>query len=95
MNDDNQPHLRIIDAVRDRKNKEELKAEANKKRSSTQKDFYTQSRINAIENSILKEALLGCTMTDDDGKVLIQWTEQLIKDLLKNIKDPGPIKKRK
>ncbi len=92
MADDNKPpHLKIIDAARQRREEEELRGNAYKRRSNSQKSFYAQARINAEIVKVLKEALSRSAVLNDDGTVLFKWSEELIESLADDIKDPGTV----
>lgn len=84
------PHLKVIDNAREQKSKEERKKEAYQKRASSQKAFYAQARINLIALERLKEALKTSVVIDEDGNIVVDWTDDLIEALISDIEDPGP-----
>lgn len=92
---DKLPHLRIIDAARLRKQEEELRDNAYKRRANSQKDFYAQARINAEIVRVLKEALSRSVILNEDGTVLFEWSEDLIESITTDIEDPGTVKEQR
>lgn len=88
---DKPPHLKLIDAARLRKQEEELRGNAYKRRSNSQKSFYAQARINAEIVKVLKEALSRSVILNEDKTVLFKWSEELIDSLADDIEDPGTV----
>lgn len=94
MSDDkDKPHLRLIQKVKDQRMAEQKKVDQYKKRSNTQKDFYANARIATVSIEYLKEALLTSVVLDENGEVIVEWTEELVDSLLNDVKDPGPRKR--
>ncbi len=88
---DKPPHLKLIDAARLRKQEEELRGDAYKRRANSQKDFYAQARVNAEIVKVLKEALSRSVVLDENSTVLFEWTEELIESITADIEDPGTV----
>ena len=96
MSEDNdKPHLKIIDAERQRREEEELRNNAYKRRANSQKDFYAEARMNIKPIHLLKQALLDSAMLDEDSEILLIWTEELINEILDSVSDPGPIRNKR
>lgn len=96
MSEDNdKPHLKIIDAERIRREEEELRNNAYKRRAHSQKDFYAEARMNIERIRLLKQALLDSAMLDEDSEILLIWTEDLIHEILDSVSDPGPIRNKR
>ncbi len=96
MTDDSKPpHLKLIDAARQRKQEEELRNNAYKRRAQKQKSFYAQARINAEKVKVLKEALSRSVILNDDGTVLFKWSEELIESITADIEDPGTVQEQR
>ncbi len=92
---DKPPHLKLIDAARLRKQEEELRGNAYKRRANSQKDFYARARINAEIVKVLKEALSRSVILNEDGTVLFKWSEELIESITADIEDPGAIRNKR
>ncbi|KKM96018.1 hypothetical protein LCGC14_1182370 [marine sediment metagenome] len=96
MADDNKPpHLKVIDAERQRREEEELRNNAYKRRSNSQKDFYAEARMNIERIRLLKQALLDSAILDEDKEILLIWSEKLIQEVLDSVSDPGPIRNKR
>lgn len=97
MSDDEEdpttPILRLVKQAKDQRTAEEKKADYYKNRSNKQKSFYAKARISTVQINYLREALLTSVVIDNDGKVLIDWTEDIIDSILDSVKDPGPKKR--
>ncbi len=92
-NDEDKPVFKLIKKELDKRSASERKADYYKKRSNKQKDFYANARIATVSIQVLKEALLSSVILDSEGKVLVDWSEALVEELLADIKDPGPRKR--
>ncbi len=96
MTDDSKPpHLKIIDAERQRREEEELRNNAYKRRANSQKDFYAEARMNIKRIRLLKQALLDSAMLDEDKEILLIWSEDLVQEILDSVSDPGPIRNKR
>lgn len=90
------PHLRIIDAAKSEQEKKETKKKAYQKRGSSQKDFYKQARINEVALERLKEALRSSVVINPDtNEVIVEWTDEMIDDLIVDVEDPGPKREKR
>lgn len=92
-NDKDNPVLRLVQKESDKRTASEKKADYYKDRSNKQKDFYANARIATVSIQVLKEALLSSVVLDDEGTVLVEWSEALVEELLEDIQDPGPKKR--
>jgi len=91
---DRPTHLKLLDSAKDRKTKEEAKAEAYKKRAESKSNFYHEARINKQLVQKLKDALLISALVDDEtGEALMTWTNEMIQEIVDSIEDDGPINK--
>lgn len=82
----NKPDLKIV-------NQENEKERAYKKRASSQKAFYSQARVNTVAVERLKEALKASVVVDEEGKIVLKWTDEMIEALISDIEDPGPVRR--
>lgn len=86
--------LRLLDSAKQQQDEKKAKEEAYKKRAKAKSDFYSKARINAKLVEKLKEALLTSAIVDENGEALIQWTEELIREIEDSIEDDGPVNKK-
>lgn len=81
-------HLTIVNNKLNQKHK-------SKTRAKSYQDYHAKTRINKIAFDRLKEALFGSSIINENGEVILNWTEELIEELLSNIEDPGPIRNKR
>ena len=89
---DKPTHLKLLDDAKAIQSKKDAKDAAYKKRAKSKRDFYSEARINKQLVEQLKAALLSSALIDGD-KILAEWTDEMIQEIVDSIVDDGPVNK--
>ena len=88
------PILTVVhDQAKQRHEREQRKAEANKSRGISYKEFMSKARAALASQNNLLEALKMSVVLDPEGSVVHTWTDDDIEHLL--VPDPGPIRQQR